>query len=412
MKNNPLDDIVKCTVEVSSPASNDATFDTILLVVEAASAVGSKSINKTTAISSADELLDYGYTVDDTAYSAAETAFSQNPAPDQLLVVVRQKAEEDADDNEASADVGGDTESEDNPTSGEIPEGEESSGSGEDSEAGGDGDEIVAYENIKTTLARANNEAQFYGIHLTSFRDPDDIQAAMEWAEANEKIFGVEYMKYGECPIKNFTYFRTFCMFSGNADGFDGDDQPKTNEYAALAWMAKCFGYDPGTETWALKPLATIVPSSLGTAEKNELEAKKINRFLRYAGDNITIGGYMVSGEWIDVIRFRDWLKNEMQVNVFNVLKVNRKVPFTDAGIGLVEGAMKYTLEKGVEVGGIATTQYDADDNEIPGFTVTVPRSANLTDAERKSRKLTGCKYTARLAGAIHAVEIYGYLTF
>ena len=35
MITNPLDDIVKCNVEISSPASNDATFDSILMVVAA-----------------------------------------------------------------------------------------------------------------------------------------------------------------------------------------------------------------------------------------------------------------------------------------------------------------------------------------------------------------------------------------
>ena len=120
----------------------------------------------------------------------------------------------------------------------------------------------------------------------------------------------------------------------------------------------------------------------------------------------------MLSGEWIDVIRFRDWLKAEMQTNVFNALKTNRKVPFTDGGIGLIEGQMEATLSKGQTVGGIAPTEYDSDDNEIPGYTVTVPLASDLTEAERKSRKLTGCRYTARLAGAIHIVEIHGNLTF
>lgn len=364
MKHNPLDDIVKCTVEISSPASNDATFNTILMVVAPPPAAGDNPITKTFAVSKADELLDYGYTTSSPAYSAAEVAFSQSPAPDEVLVIVRGKTTTETETN---------------------------------------------WEDIKTTLDRADSEAKFYGIHLTEFKDAADIQAAMEWTEANERIFGFEYTDINACPIRNFIYYRTFGLFSGKADGFDASSQPGTNQYAALAWMAKCFGYDPGSETWALKSLAAIVPSSLSTAEKKALEDTNINRFLRYAGDNITIGGNMLSGEWIDVIRFRDWLKNEMQVNVFNVLKVNRKVPFTDAGIGLVEGAMKYTLEKGQEVGGIAPTQYDSDDNEIPGYTVSVPQSSDLTETERKSRKLTGCKYTARLAGAIHAVEIYGY---
>ena len=73
---------------------------------------------------------------------------------------------------------------------------------------------------------------------------------------------------------------------------------------------------------------------------------------------------------------------------------------------------MEETLKKGQDIGGIAPTEYDADGNSIPGFTVKVPKAFDLTEAERKSRKLTGCKYTARLAGAIHLVEIEGFLTF
>ena len=120
----------------------------------------------------------------------------------------------------------------------------------------------------------------------------------------------------------------------------------------------------------------------------------------------------MVSGEWIDVIRFRDWLKTDMQTRVFNILKGNRKVPFTDPGIGLIEGAMEKSLKEGQDMGGIAPSEYDSDDNLVPGYQVSVPRASDLTEAQRKSRKLPGCKYSARLAGAIHAVNIQGFLTF
>lgn len=371
MKNNPLDDIVKCNIDISNPASDDATFDSILLVVPGPVATGTKTMSKTTAISQADELLDYGFSTEDVGYKAATAAFSQNPAPNELYVCIRLEA------------------------------------------AAGDGNDATTdYEPIATTLARANSEAQFYGIHLTSFKDAADVTAAIAWAEANEKIFGFEYTDIASCPVTNFSYYRSFGMFSGLADGYASDDQPAENEFAALALMAKCFGYDPGSETWHLKSLATIVPSALSTDQKKALEEKNINTFRRYAGDNVSFGGYMLSGEWIDVIRFRDWLKNDMQVGVFNALKVNRKVPYTDSGIGLIEGAMEASLSKGQAIGGIAETEYDADDNATPGYTVTVPRSADLTEVERKSRKLTGCKYTARLAGAVHAVEIDGYLTF
>lgn len=363
-KNNALDDIIKCNVEISNPASNDATFDTILMITAPASATGKKTVKKVTSISSADELLEYGYKVTDPAYLGATCAFSQALSPSNILVCVREKTKESAS------------------------------------------------EDLKITLNRAKSEAGFYGIYLAGFNDPNDIKSVMEWTEANEKIFGFEITDKEQNPIKNSNYYRTFAIFSGNAEGYLVGELPDTNRYAAIAWMARCFGYQPGTETWALKSLATIVPSALDASEKKEFADNKINTFLRYAGDNVTIGGYMVSGEWIDVIRFRDWLKNEMQVRVFNVLKVNRKVPFTDEGITLIQGAMEETLKKGQILGGIAPTQYGEDDKVIPGYQVTVPLASDFTEGERKARKLTGCKYTARLAGAIHAVTIEGYLSF
>lgn len=359
MKNNSLDDIIKCNIEISSPASNDATFDTILLVVPRPSGEGEVTMNKTTAISKAAELLDYGFAEGDTAYIAATVAFSQSPSPSEILICIR----------------------------------------GED-------------EDIATVLARANDESQFYGIHLTEYKDAEEIEAAAAWAEANEKLFAFEYDDYDNCPVTGTEYYRSFGMYSGNADGYAEDAQPEDNKYAALAWMAKCFGYDPGSETWHLKELKAIVPSKIKDNQKKELEGKHINTFLRYAGSNCTIGGYTLAGEWIDVIRFRDWLKAEMQSRVFKAMKANRKVPFTDNGIGMIEGVMEATLKDGQNIGGIAQSEYDDDGNETPGFVVTVPKASDLTEEERKSRKLTGCHYTARLAGAIHAVEIEGFLTF
>ena len=85
MKNNPLDNIVKCDIDVSSPGSSDAVFDTILMIVPGPEKTGDKTMEKVTSISSADELMEYGFTVEDAAYIAAAAAFSQNPAPAELL---------------------------------------------------------------------------------------------------------------------------------------------------------------------------------------------------------------------------------------------------------------------------------------------------------------------------------------
>lgn len=365
MKNNPLEDIVKCDIEISSPASNDETFDKILLVVPGPSSEGTLTIGGTIAVSTAEKLLDYGFTAEDDAYIAASVAFAQSPSPDELYVAVRKTTMND-----------------------------------------------TTYEDVATVLERANAEREFYGIHLTSFKDATDVKAAVTWAEKNEKLFGFEYTDLEACPVSDFEYYRSFGVYSGSADGYASKEQPDANKYAALAWMAKCFGYDPGTETWNLKEAASIVPSKLSAAEKKSLTDININRFLRYAGSNTFVGGTMLSGEWIDVIRFRDWLKSEMQTRVFKVLKANKKVPYTDSGIGLIEGAMDAVLKDGQDVGGIVATEYDDDGNASYGYTVSVPKVSDLTTEDRKSRKLIGCTWSAKLAGAIHLVEINGTLTF
>lgn len=87
--------------------------------------------------------------------------------------------------------------------------------------------------------------------------------------------------------------------------------------------------------------------------------------------------------------------------------KMLKELAEKEVRVGFQHG--KATEEDGTD---IAPTEYDDDDNPIYGYTVTVPKASDLTEAERKSRKLTGCKWSARLAGAIHAVEISGNLTF
>lgn len=375
MKNNPLDDIVKCNIDLSDPVSNDQSFGSLCLIVPAPADESAAGLKKATLIYKAAELLDYGFSTEDVAYKAAQVACSQNPAPTELYMCVR------------------------GTVTPEQPEGSS------------DPVEPVN-EPITDVLIRAQSECGAYGYHLTSYRDADDLVEAVQWAESETVMLGFEYTDIDNFPLKNTSYYRTFCIFSGKADGYDAEEKPEENEFACLAWMAKCFGYQPGSETWAFKTLATIVPSALSADNKKELEKINVSTFLRYCGKNVTIGGKVVAGEWIDVIRFRDWLKSEIQTNVFNAIQNNTKTPYTDGGIGMVEGAIIESLSKGQEVGGIAPTEYDEEDNEVPGYTVIVPLAASLTEAERKSRKLPGVRWSARLAGAIHAVEINGNLTF
>lgn len=368
---NNLDDIVNVDIEISTPGSSDESFNNVLLVVEGP-VVGKKSTDnigtKVISVAQTGELADYGFSTESQAYIMANVAFSQSPKPSLVYVIARQVVSDESDP--------------------------------------------VTYEKISVTLDRAKEAGGWYGIALSkAFLNKADIEETIKWTEANKKIFGFTFVEQ-TLPVSTTNYFRSFAVYGGGVP--DVEETPDENYYISLAMMAKCFGYDPGSETWGLKQLAAVYPCKLSTDMKKYCDGNYVTYFTTYAKKNVTssMGGKVLGNEWIDTIRFRDWLKNDMQERVFNLLVLNTKVPFTDEGITAIEGKMEESLKVGQKVGGVAPTEYDDDDNEIPGYTIIVPSSASMSDAEKTSRQLTGCKFTAKLAGAIQVVNINGNLVY
>lgn len=254
-------------------------------------------------------------------------------------------------------------------------------------------------------------DAAWYDLHLTE-RTPARVLVAAEWTEARNKIFGTAL---AEADILNpalatdtisvlgdAQYFRTYAAYHGAA----------ATQFADVAWAARVLPIQPGGETWALKRLASVTPDNLTSTQKNTVVTKGGNTFEFYQPAlALTNPGKTVAGEWIDVIRFRDWLENFVQVNMVTLMVKRDKVPYTDAGIQLIVNNLKASLRRGQEVGGISPDEVDGDGNTIPGFTVTAPLRADVTDAEAASRVLN-ISFAARLAGAIHVVNVTGSLSY
>ena len=266
-------------------------------------------------------------------------------------------------------------------------------------------------ETIAETMAACvAYDSDFYGIALASRTDAD-VLAMAAWAEANEKLYGTCVSGSDVLDGADNTdiasqlmlnnYYRTFSFYHTDA-----------NDFPEVAVMSRCFTAVPGSETWALKRLAGVVVDNLTETQFNVLKAKNVNTFERFRNLSLTQTGKVAAGEWIDVIRFRDWLAEEIKVNVLNVLVNNEKVPYTDAGIAIVEGAIRQSLRQGQVNGGIAPVEYDEDGNKNLGYTVSVPLAANISANQKASRILENVSFTARLSGAIHVVEIRGQLTY
>lgn len=256
-----------------------------------------------------------------------------------------------------------------------------------------------------------DEDSAWYGLVLTERVKQTQLDAAA-WTEANDRLFITATNEADVLNpalatdlisvLKNTRYYRTAVLYHTNA----------ATEYPDAAWAGRVFTIQPGAETWALKSLASVTPSQLTSTQKQTVVNKGGNTFEFYQAQiALTNPGKVAAGEWIDVIRFRDWLKDTIQVNMVQMMINRDKVPYTDAGIQLCVNNLRKSLQEGQNVGGIAPDELDANNNTVPGFVITYPRSVELAPSIKASRTLS-LGFTARLAGAIHVVEITGALAY
>lgn len=259
--------------------------------------------------------------------------------------------------------------------------------------------------------AISDADAGWYALHITS-RAKQDILDAAAWTEARTKLFvcasadadiltpGVTTDVIDTLRLTN--YFRTAISYHGAA----------ATQYADSAWASRVLTIQPGGETWALKRLGGVTSDNLTATQRGTIITAGGNTFETYAPTLLLTGpGRTSAGEWIDVIRFRDWLQDNIQKNMVNLMINRDKVPYTDSGIQLLAANLRASLKQGQSVGGIAPDEVDAAGNKLPGFVITVPLSADIDDATKSSR-IVYFKFSARLAGAIHMTNITGALSY
>lgn len=275
-----------------------------------------------------------------------------------------------------------------------------------------------AMESPADTAARAVGTSGWY-VLCTAGIDSKHYEEIAAYIETTEKMFAYTEMGFfgagedgSDVLSIGSVYCRSMGVYGREYTAQADKDVPEANWYMNVAMAAAWLYYQPGSETAAYKKLAAVYPSSLTTGEMKALEAAHLNYFITVGGRNVTMNGQVVGNEWCDIIRFRDWLKNDMQTRVVNLFITSPKVAYTDPGIALVQNQMIASLEEGTKVGGVAEDEFDKDGNTIPGFTTSVPLASSLTASEKASRKLTKCNFMARLAGAIHKAALNGTLTY
>jgi hypothetical protein len=352
-----IDRIVSVQISLSTAGVQQQTFSDLMLMGVHTGA------DRVAIITEADDLLggDFpGITSTSDLYRAAQVAFSQIPGPNRVFIGRR-----------------------------------------------------GASETITDALAAARAASDdWYGFSDVSHAETD-LPLAAAWAEANEKIFlttisdvdvGATTGTEPATALKTGNFFRTAWWYN-----------PDPDQFPEVANAARCFTTLPGGETWANKRLSGVTAPPITETFAINVFAKNGNTFEPFIGTNaITQNGKVAAGEWIDIIRFRDWLCQEIRNEVFLSIVNAEKIPYTDEGIAIIRQAMIKALDLGVRRGGIAPMAVDVDNGNrvIPSYTTSVPRRSQISAADVAARVLNDVKFTARLASAIHTTQIRGVLTY
>ncbi len=170
-------------------------------------------------------------------------------------------------------------------------------------------------------------------------------------------------------------------------------------DHADAALLGRWLPYQPGSETVKFKTLTGITPTKHSATQRTAMVNKAVNFYETRAGVGVVMNGTTCEGEFMDTIRFVDWLHARIQEEVFALFVSTDKVPFTDPGIAQIQNKIFSVLLRGIEVGGLSNDPFP---------TVTAPKANDVSSINRAARHLPDVKFTGQLAGAVHDLDIDG----
>lgn len=260
---------------------------------------------------------------------------------------------------------------------------------------------------------------QFYGLFVCGALDADHLAIAAYIEGANTKhAYGVNHQEGGvlssvdtsniSYQLKALAYRKTLSQYSS------------TSLYAVVSLMARILTTDYTANktviTLMYKTEPGVVAESLNTNQMTALLANNCNVFVAYDNNtNIIQPGVVASGDFIDTIFGADWLAIGIQNNVYNLLYTSpTKIPQTDAGNHIITTGIEFVCAQGVFNGLLAPGTWtqagfgslNQGDFLPKGYYVYAPPIALQNTADRAARKSVTFQVAAKLAGAIHTVNV------
>ncbi|UVI28169.1 DUF3383 domain-containing protein [Paenibacillus spongiae] len=249
-------------------------------------------------------------------------------------------------------------------------------------------------QSLSEALTEAFTKDWYFLISTTSdIDDVGEIAAAVE--QDNSREFFIRSSDLVDVGVlRGAGYSRTTVIYHTNIAN-----------YPEAAWIGRAGSAPVGSVTWKFKPLNGIAPLEISNTELLAIHTTGANTYVTKAGDNVTSEGKTLSGEYIDIIHAKDYVKFSIEFGVQKLLNSSPKVPYDDTGIAQIESVVQTVLQRSFNQGIIA-----ADADGLPLLGTTFKPRAEVDPADRAARKYNDGEFWFELAGAIHETKIRGQI--
>lgn len=269
-----------------------------------------------------------------------------------------------------------------------------------------------------TKLAAIQDIAdQTMGFYAFCFADEVaalDIQEIAEWAQTNYRMFmtvmsvSADAISTGNVlkDLQQYHYCLTY--------------HQDYNVIGAIAGMAldQRFDKTDGIKTLYLKSLTSVASSDITQTQAAQLKAANVNYYSDYGNpDNslpIFANGHAGGGLFFDFVMGFDWLRNVIETNVFNGMRLRRSTPQTNKGMVMIVADAVQGLEEAKTVGlvaagrwnGAALGEIETYDYLAEGYYIYYDPIENQPQVIRQTREAPPITIIAKGAGAIHGLDI------
>lgn len=176
-----------------------------------------------------------------------------------------------------------------------------------------------------------------------------------------------------------------------------------TSEHANAAVVGASAGLAAGSFTYKNLVLTGIEPEELTVAQVEAVHEAGGMCIIKKAGDVVTSEGKTTDGEYIDIVDSKDYVINNIIYKGQKLLNTNKKVPYDNVGISMLENVVTNVLADAFRNGIIAT-----NDDGTGAYSTSFESRADVPASDRAARTYNGGHFTFDLAGAIHNATING----